>query len=211
MLKLVVFDCDGVMFSSLEANRVYYNHLLEAFDCPPMDENELHHVHSHNVEDSTRHIFRHHSQISLTAVSRYRETLDYTPFLQRMIIEPDLIPFLHTIRPKYHTAISTNRSTTMGQLLDSYKLREFFDMVVTPIEAGKPKPDPQGMEMILDRFQTKREEVIYIGDSQVDRELCQQVGIDLIAFKNKNLEARYSVNTFMEILALQPFSGLASD
>ena len=41
MLKLVVFDCDGVMFSSREANRAYYNDLLRAFSCPPMDEAEL--------------------------------------------------------------------------------------------------------------------------------------------------------------------------
>ena len=28
MLKLIIFDCDGVLFESREANRHYYNHLL---------------------------------------------------------------------------------------------------------------------------------------------------------------------------------------
>ena len=36
-LKLVIFDCDGVMFDSKNANRVYYNHMLEKFGHPPMD------------------------------------------------------------------------------------------------------------------------------------------------------------------------------
>jgi beta-phosphoglucomutase-like phosphatase (HAD superfamily) len=33
-LKLVIFDCDGVMFDSMEANRKYYNFLLEKFGHP---------------------------------------------------------------------------------------------------------------------------------------------------------------------------------
>ena len=40
-LKLVILDCDGVMFSSKEANRHYYNDLLKAFSCPPMTQAEL--------------------------------------------------------------------------------------------------------------------------------------------------------------------------
>jgi phosphoglycolate phosphatase len=61
MLKLVVFDCDGVMFSSRESNRIYYNHLLAAFDCPPMDAEELEYVHIQNVNNSVVHIFRNHA------------------------------------------------------------------------------------------------------------------------------------------------------
>jgi phosphoglycolate phosphatase len=72
MLKLVVFDCDGVMFSSRESNRVYYNHLLQAFSCPPMDEEELNYVHIHNVNNSVVHIFRNHPQVALDAVNAYR-------------------------------------------------------------------------------------------------------------------------------------------
>jgi len=41
MLKLVVFDCDGVMFSSKESNRAFYNHILAHFGYPPMDADEL--------------------------------------------------------------------------------------------------------------------------------------------------------------------------
>ena len=57
-LKLIVFDCDGVLFDSREANRRYYNSLRERFGHPPMDEEELEYVHTHNAQLSTRHIFR---------------------------------------------------------------------------------------------------------------------------------------------------------
>jgi phosphoglycolate phosphatase len=36
-LRVIIFDCDGVMFDSRQANINFYNHLLARFDQPPMD------------------------------------------------------------------------------------------------------------------------------------------------------------------------------
>ncbi len=210
MLKLVVFDCDGVMFSSREANRAYYNHLLQTFSCPPMDEEQLNHVHIHNVNDSIAHIFRNHSHVSIETVNTYRKGLDYSPYLQYMAMEPDLIEFLQTIKPRYHTAISTNRTDTMETIMDTFALRPWFDMVVTAMVATRPKPAPDGLLMILDRFKIRPDETIYIGDSVIDRDHCASVGVDLIAFRNIELTARYHVDNFMDILNLPPLQTASS-
>jgi phosphoglycolate phosphatase len=205
MLKLVVFDCDGVMFSSRESNRMYYNDLLQAFSCPPMDEDELNFVHIHNVNNSIAHIFRNHTDIGLDAVNMYRRSLDYTPYLHYMAMESDLISFLQVIKPHYHTAISTNRTDTMETILDTFALRPWFDMVVTALVAPRPKPAPDGLIMILEHFQVRPEESIYIGDSVIDEEHCAGVGVDLIAFRNRALKATFHVNDFMSIVNLPPF------
>ena len=34
IIKAVIFDCDGVMFDSIEANTVFYNRMLKRFDQP---------------------------------------------------------------------------------------------------------------------------------------------------------------------------------
>lgn len=205
MLKLIVFDCDGVMFSSRESNRAYYNHILHVFGCPPMDAAELEYAHIHNVNNSIRHIFRNHPQIAIDTVNAYRQGIDYTPYLQYMKMEPDLPTFLQAIKPHYHTAISTNRTDTMDSILDTFALRSWFDMVVTASTAPRPKPAPDGLRMILDRFQVEPQETIYIGDSVIDQEHCAGVGVDLIAFRNSKLEARYWVDSFLDILNLPPF------
>jgi len=205
MLKLLIFDCDGVLFDSREANRAYYNHLLLQFGRPVMNERELDFVHSHNVTDSVAHIFRHYREIAKDAVDRYRTELDYSPFLKYMIMEPDLIDFMRLIKPHYHTAISTNRTTTMPMLLDVFQLRPWFDQVVTALDAPRPKPAPDGLWMILDNFRVTVEEAIYIGDSEVDREHTGSVGMRMIAFKNPALGADYHVDNFMAITRLEPF------
>lgn len=211
-LKLVVFDCDGVLFNSREANRHYYNALLDSFSCPPMDEEELHYVHIHNIYDSVRYIFRNHDHVSLDAVNAYRrDTLNYRPYLRYMEMEPDLMAFLRIIKSRYGTAISTNRTDTMETILDTFALRSWFDMVVTASTAPRPKPAPDGLEMILKHFKVEPEETIYIGDSVIDRDHCASVGIDLIAFRNNALQARYHVDNFLSIMNLPPFQDPPAD
>lgn len=204
-LKLVVFDCDGVMFDSKNANRVYYNHLREAFGRPPMDEDELEYVHMHHVMDSLRHLFRRYPE-DLERAEAYRQSLDYTPYLQYMTMEPDLLEFLDFLSPAYKTAISTNRTSTMGPVLRMFALADRFDKVVTAFDVARPKPHPEALEQILAHFGCGVAEAVYIGDSMVDREHTAALGMRLIAFKNPALPAEYHVQSFMEITRLPIFA-----
>ena len=205
-LKLVIFDCDGVMFDSKNANRHYYNHILDHFEKPPMTDEELEFVHTHNVIDSVDHIFRRYPEAAPVA-QQYRQTVDYVPYLQYMKMEPDLIDFLEFLKPRHFTAISTNRTTTMGTLLDSFALRPYFQMVVTAFDVENPKPHPEALQKILDHFKLGVEETIFIGDSMIDREHTRSMDMRMIAFRNRNLPAEYHVDSFTEIRTLPLFTG----
>jgi HAD superfamily hydrolase (TIGR01549 family) len=203
-LQLVVFDCDGVMFDSLAANKAYYNDILAHFGHPPMDEEGLQYVHVHHVVDSVRFIFRPYPA-NYEAAEVFRMTLDYVPYLKYMRMEPDLVKFLRFLRPGVRTAISTNRSNTMSTLLTIFGLAPYFDKVVTAVDVVNSKPHPEALWQILEHFGLKQEEAIYIGDSQVDLEHTRAVGMRMIAFKNPTLPAEFHVNSFMEITALPVF------
>ena len=205
MLKLIVFDCDGVMFDSKQANCMYYNHLLAHFGLAPMSESEEDYAHMSSVADSVQHIFRHYTLPTLEEVHTFRKTCTYTPFLQYMEIEADLIDFLNFTNKKYHLAISTNRTDTMVPLLKSFKLEDYFGKVVTAATARRPKPAPDGLLEILAHFKCDPEETIFIGDSIIDEQHARSCNVPLIAFKNKNIQATYHVKSFTEILHLPPF------
>ncbi len=204
-LKLIIFDCDGVMFDSKNANRHFYNHMLANFDHPPMDDEELEYVHMHHVMDSVSHIFRHWPA-ELKKAHRFRESLDYKDFIKHMTIEPDLIEFLERITPEYQTAISTNRTTTMATLLDLFDLRKHFGLVVTAMDVENSKPHPDAIHKILAHYSFDVADCIFIGDSMIDQEHANSVGMRMIAFKNPDLPADYHVNSFMEILDLPIFN-----
>ena len=203
-LKLIIFDCDGVMFDSKDANRRYYNHLLEKFAYPLMDKQEEDYVHSHNVLASVAYIFRKYPH-EIDKVHAYRQLVDYTPFLKYMRIEPDLKQFLKFLRPQFHTAISTNRSTTMDAVMKMHELDPYFDLVVTSLDVQQPKPHAEALVKILDHFKLSAGQAVYIGDSMVDREHTAGVNMRLISFKNPGLPAEYHVNSFLDIPGLPIF------
>ena len=203
-IKLVVFDCDGVMFDSKNANLHFYNQVRTRFDHPPMDDEELEYVHMHHVMDSVDHIFRHWPE-EIEEAHRYRESLDYKDFIKHMVIEPDLVQFLEHITPACQTAISTNRTTTMSTLLDIFDLNKHFGLVVIAMDVENAKPHPDALLKILEHFNLGVEDSIFIGDSSVDLEHAKSIGMRMIAFKNPELPADYHVNNFMEITMLPVF------
>lgn len=206
MLKLIVFDCDGVMFDSKNSNCQFYNHLLKYFGRPPMTEEELDFVHIHSTPTAIAHIFRHYPEQDLQEVDRYRLTCDYTPFLQLLEIEKDLRTFLEITRNRYHLAISTNRTNTIEPLLRRYDLHQYFGKVMTAQNARRPKPAPDALKEILEHYACHAHEAIYIGDSIIDEEHAASCNVPFIAFKNRVLQADYHVDCFMEILKLPPFT-----
>lgn len=206
MLKLIVFDCDGVMFDSKQANVKYYNHLLHHFLQPLMSTDEEEHVHMSSVADSIDHIFRKAPHISREEILQYQTEIGYDPFLPYMKMESDLVAFLEETQKSYKLAISTNRSNTMIPLLQEHNLEKYFEKVVTALTAKRPKPAPDGLLEILEHFKCHPGEAIFIGDSVFDQQQASACQVDLIGFKNNKLHSRYHVESFMEILLLPPFS-----
>lgn len=202
-LKLVVLDCDGVMFDSREANRAYYGSLREHFGRPPLTEDEVTFVHAHPAPESVPFLFREWPE-DIAAADTYRASIDYTPFLQRMAIEPDLLEFLAAVRPPLLTAISTNRTSTMAAVLDTFGLRRHFDLVVTALDVERPKPHPEALLRILATFGVRAAEGLFIGDTQVDVAHAAAVGMPLVAFRSPGLQAAYHVSSFREVLKLPP-------
>ena len=207
-LRLVVLDCDGVMFDSREANRAYYGHLRARFGHPPLTEQEVAFVHAHPAPESVPFIFREWPQ-QIGPVNAYRSSLDYAPFLRQMAMEPDLLEFLAAVRPPLLTAISTNRTSTMAAVLDTFALRRHFDLVVTALDVEHPKPHPEALLRILSRFGVRAEEGIFVGDTQVDVDHAAAVGMPMAAFRSPDLPAAWHVSSFREVLRLPPFGALA--
>jgi phosphoglycolate phosphatase len=194
VLKLVAFDCDGVLFDSRPANIAYYNAILAHFGQPPMDAGAVDYVHSHTVWESLEYLFRDYHDFK--EVLRFYPTMDYTPFIAMMVEEPHLREFLRFLRPTWFTALATNRTTTTRAVLRYHELEEHFDLVISAQDVVRPKPHPESFSRILDHFGLKPEEAIYIGDSKVDEEFAANARVPLVAFRNPELTAAHHLDSF---------------
>jgi HAD superfamily hydrolase (TIGR01509 family) len=195
--RAVVFDCDGVMFDSREANINFYNHLLTHFGLSPLEKEAVDFVHMHTADESIRRIFQGtpHVQEALA----YRWEMDYAPFIRHMVMEPGLKELLGILKPRFGLAVATNRSNTIGDVLETHSLRAFFDIVVSSLDVENPKPHPEALLKILDFFKLSPDQALYVGDSAVDYETALGSGVVFIAYKNRQLEADFHVDSLMDI------------
>ena len=196
-LKVVAFDCDGVLFDTRAANRTYYNQILEHFGKPALTPEQFAYAHQHTLMETMAYLFNEPE--SIAAAYDYRRTMDYSTFIKLLKIEPDLVPLLKKIRPGLKTAIATNRSDTMDRLLTEFALTEYFDLVVTAFDILRPKPYPDALLKILEFFDIESHQALYVGDSQVDAEAARKAKVPFVAFRNKMLPTPHHIGRLKEL------------
>ncbi|MBW2065829.1 MAG: HAD family hydrolase [Deltaproteobacteria bacterium] len=193
----VIFDCDGVMFESRQANINFYNHLRQHFGLPPLAESEVDYVHMHTAEEAVRYIFRG-TPYGDQALA-YKGELDYTPFIRDMVPEPGLRPLLETLKPHLKLAVATNRSNTIDRVLKAFGLKDYFDTVISSLDVQRPKPHPESLLKILEIFRLSPDETIYVGDSVIDAQTARSASVPFVAYKNRALDADFHISDLMEI------------
>ncbi len=199
-VSVVAFDCDGVMFDSSQANRAYYNQVLQHFDLPEMTAEQAAYAHMHTVDESLAFLIR--DPQTLAAAHQYRRHMSYLPFIRNMVVEPHLHALLAKLRPAYKTAIATNRTDTMDRVLAEHHLEGAFDLVVTAQDVRHAKPHPEQLLTIIKHFAVDPSQMVYIGDSQVDAVAAQQAQVPFIAFGNPELQADMHIERLEELLPL---------
>ena len=199
-VKLVAFDCDGVMFDTEAANRLYYSDILQHFSRPAVTDEQFTFVHMHTVSESIAYLFP--DDKDLAAAHTYRQSMDYRQYLKHLRVEPHLVGLLEKLRPHLKTAIATNRTDTMDKLLAEFKLDGYFDLVVTSSDVKQPKPQPDVLYKILNHFDLAPHQALYVGDSQLDELAARAASIPLVAYRNRSLSSDYHIDTLKELEVL---------
>lgn len=196
-IKAVAFDCDGVLFDSSQANAAYYNHILQRFALPELTAEQFAFSHMHTVDESLAFLIED-PQV-LDAVQAYRRQLSYLPFIRHMVIEPHLRSLLDRLQPAYKTAIATNRTDTMGRVLEEHGLQGRFDLVVTASHVRYPKPHPEQLLRVLAHFAIRPSQLIYIGDSMLDALAARSARVPFVAYGNPDLEADAHIESLQQL------------
>ena len=202
-IRAIIYDCDGVLVDSVESNRAYYNHILARFNLPMVDESQMNLVQTGTGKGVLEALFEG-SQFS-DAAREFQLQLPSDIFLDLAKPEPHVREVLRQVRAKYRTAVATNRGKSLVPLLEMLEMKDLFDVLVTSNDVARTKPDPECVSIILKRFGVKPDEVLYVGDSDVDRETAARAGTRFAAYQNAPLRAdlhRPAPPRLREVLAL---------
>jgi phosphoglycolate phosphatase len=200
--KVVIYDCDGVMFDSFEANLAFYDRIMEMFRRPPLDradDEQMRVLHTYANRDVLAHFFP--EQADYDAAITYAGEIDYRDLVPRMRMEEGFVDTLEILKPLVELAVCTNRSTSMELVLESFGLSGYFGCVMTASRVSRPKPHPEPLLRVLEHYRIGPEEALFVGDSDVDRQASAAAGVPFIAYKS-DMPALARIDRHCDILAL---------
>ncbi|MGO8991546.1 MAG: HAD family hydrolase [bacterium] len=203
-IRCVIYDCDGVLFDSFEANTKLYNDLCAWVGRGRLSEEEMQYVHIHTVFEALRFIFGKESDLEKKALEMLREKqVDLRNYVEYLKIEPHLFQTLEKLKEKgILRVINTNRTTSMKYVMERFDLDPYFEMVVTALDVNNPKPHPESIEKIVEAFKLKKEEAVFIGDSVVDKQTAESSGVRFIAYKNREIANDLFIEDHLDVLDL---------
>jgi phosphoglycolate phosphatase len=199
-IRCVIYDCDGVLFDSLEANGRLYNDLCTQLGRPPLNEQELKYVHSHTVFESIRCLAGEDAGLEKKGLELLKQ-IDLREYIQYLKMEPNLLAALQTLKERGKLrAVNTNRTTSMKFIMERFNLWPHFDMVVTALDVKNPKPHPESIEKIVSTLNLNKDHVVFVGDSEVDKKTAESAGVPFIAYKNQEISNGVLIKDHLEIL-----------
>jgi HAD superfamily hydrolase (TIGR01509 family) len=200
-IRCVVYDCDGVLFDSIEANKKLYNDLGTLMGKVPLEEEEIRYVHSHTVYEAVHFIFgKENDQAEKKALELLKQ-IDFKKYFVYLKMEPYLLQMLNLLKTNgIISVINTSRTTSMKHIMERFNLWPFFDMVVTALDVKNPKPHPESIEKIMETLGLGREEVVFVGDSEVDQKTAESSGIKFIAYKNRDISNNAYMDDHLDLL-----------
>ena len=199
--KAVIYDCDGVMFDSFEANFAFYErimgHMGRQLERHDQDTSRI--LHTYANREVLAHFFP--TQADFQEAVRFAGTMDYLDLVPLMVMEDGFLETLDRLRENYHLAVCTNRSTSMEAVLDTFGLSSYFGCVMTASRVANPKPHPEPLFKVLDHYGIAPGEALFVGDSAVDHQAATAAGVPFVAYK-ADFPTGVRIDRHEEILAL---------
>lgn len=198
-LKTIVFDNDGVLIDSYEANMVYYGTIRRELGMPPMTDAEKYFVHSRTHDEAVRHIVPEDKLERAFEIGRSMDQASLAPYFKR---SDGIREFLMWLRAAgFRMAVNTSRGESMDLVLRLTDLEGFFHPVVTSCTVSQPKPHPEGLYRIMREHGVRPDEVAYIGDSVVDQRAAEAAGVHFWAYRDPTMKAEVHIEDFWSIRA----------
>ena len=107
----------------------------------------------------------------------------------------------------YLLGVVTNKGAPLTKYsLEICHIEYLFDVVISADDVNAPKPSPLGIEKALERLAiANKEEVLYIGDNDIDYETASNAGVDamLVTWGPREIKCikatKYAVSSYNEL------------
>lgn len=204
MIQAVIFDIDGVLLDSFEANLKFYQDLMVAFGYPPPSREQYPAVFHLTMHNAIKKLTGLTDEIKINEVfeaGKNRKTPYRTDLLSAPAGVEKIIKQLHA---RYALGLVTSRiRETIYEAPQMAKLKKYFKVAICAYDTDKHKPEPEPLLLCAQKLGLPPTACVYIGDVENDVRAAKAAGMKMIVYsKNSIAGADYCTASFQAIPAL---------
>lgn len=200
MIKAVLFDVDGVLIDSRNANATFFEALLEKAGYPKPERSKVQQCFHLPMRDTIKRLIQSDEKEEIERVRKLGHDLSIYP--KHLVKVPKGIePVLQSLSKKYKLGIVTSRTSIgVDDVFLMVNIKPYFDVVVTFEDYRQPKPHPEPLVTAAKKLKVEPAEAIYVGDSETDVRAAKRAGMKVIYLsRNKHDGADITVSPFGQI------------
>lgn len=178
----IIFDLDGTLLNTLEDLADGVNYCMRKFSCPERTLEEVRRF----VGNGIRKLIER--SVPMGTENPEFETIFetfksyYTAHCQiKTRAYPEIEELLSELaKREYKLAIVSNKNIDAVRELNELYFKDYIKLAVGERQGVRKKPFPDSVNQAVAELGAKKEHVLYVGDSEVDKETADNAGVDCI-------------------------------
>ena len=181
MKPAFIWDLDGTLLDSYEIiiNSLYQIYKEKGFE---IDKRE---IYKDAINESVSYFIK---RMETTLGVPFQDLKDrYTNITHEQVLSikamkhaKEILEYLNSVG--VHNYVYTHRGTTTEVVLSNIGLISYFDDIVTSLDNFKRKPDPEGLNYLIDKYHLDKNHTYYVGDRKLDIECANNAHIKSVMF-----------------------------
>ncbi|MBI4135427.1 HAD family hydrolase [Candidatus Uhrbacteria bacterium] len=201
MITAVLFDIDGVLLDSFEANLKFYQDLMQASGYRPPTREEFPELFHLALWDGIKILTKSPDEKEIERIWEMGRTKQ-VPYQFELLKTPaGAEETIKTLAQSYYLGIVTSRVRENIYSVPSLAaLRAYFKVAISYQDTKRHKPDPEPLLLAASRLNAAPENAVYIGDVENDVKAGKAAGMKVIIYsKNAINGADACITSFAEL------------
>lgn len=200
MLKAVIFDIDGVLADSLEANLVFFQDLMKKTGYKPPTRKEYIPIFHLNMKDAVKHLTQSDSTEEVERIWKMGFDREVRYPLELITLPINTKETLEVLNKKYLLAIVTSRiRNSVFEIPQLAMLQDFFKVSIAYEDTVNHKPHPEPLLLAAKKLNLKPSEIVYIGDAESDVKAAKAANMKIATYPKLLEGADGSISSFSNL------------